>query len=221
MEALRNRKSNTNSSNLTADDIVKHFSSNPTNDNNYFNKDNDAIDTAINILIEELDKPFDLAEFVNMIKSLVRNKSFGIDNIITDFFIDSCNFIAPFLVLLFNRNFETCDYPYECTKGIIIPIFKKGDTDNPSDYRGITLIPYLAKIFSLCLRNRLHKYCEDENVFKDCQFGFRDKKSTVDCVFILYNFIQKILASKTQLYCAFIDYQRCFDTVIHEALWQH
>ena len=95
------------------------------------------------------------------------------------------------------------------------------DIDNPSDYRGITLIPYLAMIFSLCLRNRLHKYCEDENVFNDCQFGFRDKKSTVDCVFILYNFIQKILPSKKQLYCAFIDYQRCFDTVIHEALWQN
>ena len=187
MEALRNRKSNTNSSNLTPDDIVKHLSSNPTHDNNYFDKDNFTIDTAIDMLIEELDK----AEFVSTIKSLVRNKSCGIDNIITDFFIDSCDFIAPFLVPLVNRVFETCDYPYECTKGIIISIFKKGDTDNPSNYRGITLISSLANIFSMCLRNRLNKYCEDENVFNDCQFGFRDKKSTVDCVFILYNFIQK------------------------------
>ena len=55
------RKSNTNSSNLTADDFVKHFSSNPTNDNNYFNEDNNDIDTDINILLEELDKPLYLS----------------------------------------------------------------------------------------------------------------------------------------------------------------
>jgi len=42
----------------------------------------------------------------------------------------------------------------------------------------------------------------------------------VDCVFILHTIIRNILASMKQLYCAFIDYQRCFDTVIHEALWQ-
>jgi len=115
---------NTNSSNLTADDFVKHFSSNPTNDNNYFNKDNDDIDTDINILVEELDKPFDIAEIVSTIQYLVRNKSCGIDNIIPDFFIDSCDCIVPFLVPLVDRFFETCDYPDEWTKGIIIPIFK-------------------------------------------------------------------------------------------------
>ena len=57
-------------------------------------------------------------------------------------------------------------------------------------------------------------------MFNECQFGFRDKKSTVDCVFILHNIRQKILASKKQLYCAFIDYEHCVDTVKHEALWQ-
>ena len=40
------------------------------------------------------------------------------------------------------------------------------------------------------------------------------------CVFISRNSIKNILASKKQLYCAFIDYQRCVDTVLHEALWQ-
>jgi len=66
-----------------------------------------------------------------------------------------------------------------------------------------------------------YKYSEDENVFNECQFGFRDKKSTVGCVFILHDSIQKILASKKQLSCAFIDYQRCLDTVIHEDMWQN
>jgi len=40
------------------------------------------------------------------------------------------------------------------------------------------------------------------------------------CVFISRNSIKNILASKKQLYCAFTNYQRCVDTVIHEALWQ-
>ena len=56
---------------------VFHFSSNPTNDNNYFNEDNDGIDNDINILVEELDKPFDIAEIVSTIQSLLRNKAVG------------------------------------------------------------------------------------------------------------------------------------------------
>ena len=77
----------------------------------------------------------------------------------------------------------------------------------------------MAKIFSLCLRNRLNNWCENENILNDTQFGFRDKRSTVDCVFILHSIIHKVLSNNSKLYCAFIDYEKCFDTITRDALW--
>ena len=53
----------------------------------------------------------------------------------------------------------------------------------------------------------------------DFQFGFRDKRGSADCIFVLHTLIQKILARKSKLYCAFIDYEKAPDTIIHEAMW--
>ena len=77
----------------------------------------------------------------------------------------------------------------------------------------------MVKLVSLCLRNRLNAWCETENVFNDNQYGFQDKRSTVDCAFILYSIIQKMLASNQKFYCAFIDYKTCFDSISIHNLW--
>ena len=140
------------------------------------------------------------------------DKSSGFDNIPADFFIDTRDFIVPYLVHLYNLIFDNGVYPELWTKGMIVPIYKKGDKNNVANYRGITLINSMAKIFSLTLRTRLNKWCEDHNVLSDSQFGFRNNRSTTDCIFILYIIIQKILSQKSKLYCAFIDYEKAFDS---------
>ena len=128
-------------------------------------------------------------------------------------------FIAPFFTKIFNKTYDTGEYPELWTKGIIVPILKKGDKSDPAYYRGITLINAMAKIFSLCLRNRLNKWCEEGNIFNECQFGFRDNRSTVDCIFNLHTIIHNILSKNKKLYCAFIDYKSCFDTIPVDNLW--
>ena len=150
---------------------------------------------------------------------LHRHKSADITKNVADFFIDSKHFIAPYLVKLFNYIYDKGEYPESWTEGIIVPIFKKGDRVDPSNYRGITLVNIMAKIFSLTLRNRINTFCESEHIFNDKQFGFRDNHSTTDCIFILHSIIQKVLVNKSKLYCAFIDYEKAFDTVNHDALW--
>ena len=54
----------------------------------------------------------------------------------------------------------------------------------------------------------------------DNQFGFQKGKSTTDCVFLLHVIISKVLNSGEKLYCAFIDYEKCFDKVDRTFLWQ-
>ena len=59
----------------------------------------------------------------------------------------------------------TGSYPDAWSKGVIVPIFKKGDRKKSANYRGITIANITAKVFSLCLRNRINKWCESENIF--------------------------------------------------------
>ena len=148
-----------------------------------------------------------------------RNKSCDVDNNVTDFFIKCKDFISSYLCCIFNTIYDSGIYPDAWTKGVIVPLFKKGDKNKPECYRGITLVNITAKMFSLVLRNRLNEWCESNNVFSDCQFGFRDGHSTTDAVFILHSIIQKVLAHKKKLWCIFIDYKRAFDTVERDALW--
>ena len=122
------------------------------------------------------------------------------------FFIDANSFMVQYLVTIFNRIFDTCIYPEAWNNGVIVPILKKGDRINPRNYRGITLINSLAKLFSLCLRNRLNAWCEQEHIYTESQIGFRDKRSTVDCVYILHSLIQNIVSLNKKVFCAFIDY---------------
>ena len=81
--------------------------------------------------------------------------------------------------------FEKAIYPDNWTRGIIVPVPKKGNQNDVNNYRGITLTSVFSKIFSLLLDNRLRRWAEDNKVLSDFQFGLRQNKSTVDCAFVL------------------------------------
>ena len=138
------------------------------------------------LCIDQLDRPFTEEEIKKTISCLKRNKSPDFENIVADFFLDSKDFIACFLTVLFNYIYDSGVYPESWSKGFIVPIHKKGDTSNPCNYRGITIVNTITKIFSLALRNRLNLWSESENVLDDAQFGFRNRCSTSDAIFILH-----------------------------------
>ena len=96
--------------------------------------------------------------------------------------------IFSYLCTLFNVIFESGSYPDAWSKGVIVPIFKKGDRKNPANYRGITFVNITAKIFSLCLRNRINNWCESEHIFNEQQYGFRENKSTTDAIFFFITY---------------------------------
>ena len=70
--------------------------------------------------------------------------------------------------------------------GNILPIYKnKGDAQNPENYRPITLLSCLGKLFTRIMNNRLIKYADEYDVINDCQAGFRKGFSTAHNLFII------------------------------------
>ena len=119
----------------------------------------------------------------------------------------------PFLLKLYNRIYNTGEYPRSWWDGIVTPIFKKGDVNDTQNYRGITRINVVAKVYSQLLLNRLTKWSVNCEKISKHQFGFQKGKSVVDCVFLLHSIISKVLNAGEKLYCVFIDYEKCFDKI--------
>ena len=110
-------------------------------------------------------------------------------------------------------------FPSSWSLGYIVPIYKKGDKDDPSNYRGITLLSNFGKIFTSILTKRVENWANDNNIISDAQFGFRKGCSTTDDIFVLQSLIENFLSLKLRLYCAFIDLKKAFDSVYRNALW--
>jgi hypothetical protein len=65
-------------------------------------------------------------------------------------------------------------------KSVIVPLFKKGPVDDPGNYRDISLVSHIGKLFTSTINTRLMKWSEDNSVLTDAQFGFRPGYGTHD-----------------------------------------
>ena len=92
---------------------------------------------------------------------------------------------------LFNLILKTDNVPAQWTIGKIKPVYKnKGDSLDPGNYRPITILNCLGKLFTAVLNNRLCKFLEDNNLLSENQAGFWKHHSTRDHIFTLYSLIE-------------------------------
>ena len=189
----------------------------PDEDVIYFNER--YVQTEFSIMFDELNLNFSHDEVLRSIKQLKTNKSGGPDNLINEFFIHGKIVLVPILCNLFNKIFETGIFPQEWSEGYIIPLHKKGPLNDVENYRGITLLSALGKLFTRMLSNRLSDWSDRYFVLIEAQAGFRANMSTIDDVFVLHGLISHILNHGKKLYCAFIDFTKAFDYIVRENLW--
>ena len=124
------------------------------------------------------------------------------------------------IVWMKKKVFCTSTYPEAWSLGLIIPIYKKkGDKKDCNNYRGITLLSCLGKLFTTVLNERLKQYCDINEIIKENQTGFRANYSTTDHIFSLKSPLDKFFKNKHKLFCAIVDYQKAFDTVWRKGLF--
>ena len=181
------------------------------NENYDFNSNDDNF--------SELDYPISTQEVVKAIRNMNTYKAASHYYIMNEYFIATSDILAAHIADIFNFILDTGYFPKQWAKSIIVPLHKKGNINQPDNYRGITLLSCMGKLFSSIVTNRLSLWCENNNVISDAQFGFRKGKSTIDAIFILKCMIDKLLNSNERLYCAFIDLKKAFDSVYRNALW--
>ena len=206
---------------VSMEDFESHFKNMNQNDNPNITPshefDPDVIDPST---IEEFNLDFTLEEVLENIKVLKNNKSEGVDYVKNEYIKNCPIHVTQLMVRLFNLILRTGHVPYEWCVGLIVPIFKKkGSPCDPNNYRGITLLSCLGKLFTMCINVRLNKHVSDRGIIGEEQAAFREAYSTMDHAFVLNELINIYLHKKKRLYCCFIDYQKAFDTINRSALW--
>ena len=169
---------------------------------------------------EDLNKDFQVAEIILLISKLKSNKACGIDHIRNEFLKKCPKEIIEIITLLFNIVLQKGIIPSDWCVGLIMPLYKnKGSPNDPDNYRGITLLSCIGKLFTAAINYRLTNYLEHSGAIGDEQAGFRAGYSTVDHIFTLNAILDIYLQKKEKVYCAFIDYKKAFDLVDRSSLW--
>ena len=181
-----------------------------------------TIEIARDIRDEILDSPITNLEVERAITKIRRGKAPGVDQIPGELIKLGKQFLVPYLTKLFNVLYTTSTFPEDWNKSIIVPIHKSGSKLDPTNYRGISLLSNISKIFSFVLTARLQDWMEENNKHSVEQAGFRREHSTVDHIFTLHAMITKTVhgGGRGKLYVAFIDYMKAFDSVKRPYLWR-
>jgi len=156
-------------------------------------------------------------EFELAIKKLKSHKSPGIDQIPTEMIKAGGRTIRPeirkIIISIWNKN----KLPEKWKESIIVPIYKKGDKTDCSNYRGISLLPPTYKILSKILLSRLIPYAEE--IIGDHKCGLRRNRSTTDHIFSIRQILEKKWEYIEAVHQLFIDFKKAYDSVRKEVLY--
>ena len=123
---------------------------------------------------------------------------------------------------LFNCCYSIGIYPAQFKNAEIILIPKpEGEKTDPNNYRPISLLNFLGKVFAHLLNKKLVKHLEDNNIIKESQHGFRKKRSSTTLIAHLYERIAREKAGgrhKTLVTMVLRDVKKAFDKVWHRGL---
>ena len=106
-----------------------------------------------------------------LLKAIDENKSVGLDNIPNKLLKMAADVVAPSLV--FSQFINTGIFPNDWKEARVSPLFKNGVKNDPNNYRPISIIPAVSKIFEKIIFDQLYAHLNDNNLLSQCQSGFR------------------------------------------------
>ena len=149
---------------------------------------------------------------------LDEKKSHGYDNLSARLLKEAAGYIHKPLTYIFNLSLETGHFPEALKVAKVTPIYKKGPKSDPGNYRPISVLPIISKIFEKLVNERLIDFLECNTILYKHQYGFRKKHSTKLSLINLINTLLKSLDEGKITLGIFIDFKKAFDTINHSIL---
>ena len=157
-------------------------------------------------------------EVFKIIMSLSGKKSCGDDNIRPDHLKHCVHSIREPVTHILNASIRTGIVPDKLKIAKVIPVYKKDERSDPSNYRPISLLSILDKILEKIICKRLVDFLEKHRILYKFQFGFRPKHSTIQAVTEIVDNIIEELKTGNLVAGIYMDLSKAFDTVDHKIL---
>ena len=175
----------------------------------------------------ELDMPISAQEVWDALRRMKNGTAPGVDGVTTTILkmaagavgtskLKADNPVVEALVLLFNFVFDNEVWPERWATGIIFPLYKQDSRLDPGNYRPITLLSVVGKLFGSIVEARLSSWSETNFALADEQGGFRRSRGTPDLIFLLREVIMTRRMRGQPTLATFIDARKAYDTVWRE-----
>lgn len=166
---------------------------------------------------EEREDIIEKEEAIFQIRNLKEKKATGEDGLENEVWKYAPKEVGEALWEMLRKIWNGEEIPEDWRKGVICPIYKRGDKGAVKSYRGVTLIDTAYKIYAGILDERLKVEIEDK--LGESQFGFRKGREVIDAVYVLNHIIDKQLSGERgKLYACFADLKTAFDRVNRKKL---
>ena len=170
---------------------------------------------------EFLNIKFTEDEIRDGLKVLKKRKAAGCDGLTTEHLVYAGDNLVKLLTVIYNAIIRTEYVPVNFRRGTQIPLFK-GKNLCPLDvnnYRGITLLSCMNKLFEVIIWGRLKQWWEDETIISPLQGACRKGTSCLHSALILQEAIAAGLDTKKKVFVAFFDAAKAFDSVWTDGLF--
>lgn len=166
---------------------------------------------------EEVEEPT-FEETIEAIKKIKNGKAPGHDELNGELMKYGGEKLQVTIYSLIKEIWRKEQMPTEWEMGVIVTIAKKGDLQQCSNHRGITLLNSAYKVLTSILQRKLMRYAERE--IGDYQMGFRPGRSTVDALHVMLQILEKSHEHDLELHMIFVDYRQAFDNINRKKLMQ-
>lgn len=156
-------------------------------------------------------------ELETAVKAMKTGKSTGEDGLPVEIIKAAGHTARKLLLDLCNTAFGKEIVPDDWQKGVVCPIYKKGERVRCDNHRGVMLLSHTGKIYNRIIEKRLRTYVE--NALVDGQYGFRPGRGTSDLIFTMRMILEKSWEWNKDKYILFIDLEKAFDSVERGSLW--